>query len=249
MIIRQILSSILQIVEVLLLVGILHTDRIMTIQAFVTTTTAATTQIAIRTSSSSSSFSSSSTSTIGDNRQRVSPLKASLGTVVGSKDSTVALDWSFLDGVYLVHCPNGDIDGSRMKSTKETLSDVNLLDKLTVKEFDTDDDDRIRGCYTSHLTVYRDILKETSNSSQQNRRSMGFDFFSAFQKNVQKDQLKVNVNVLILEDNVALSGIPAKQAAIDSIASVVQNKKNKDWDVIHLCTYQIGCAMDFCGGC
>lgn len=218
MIFRRVLPMLL--LEVLVIIT--QPDTTIKVQAFVTTT-----QSTVRTTTR--------VTTAKANRNLLLPLTASLGTLIGSKENTIALDWSFLDGVYLVHCPNGDIDGSRMESSRETLSNVNLLDKLQVKEFDTDDEDRIRGCYTSHLTVYRDILKEVSISQQ--RRSPGFDFFSAFQKNVEKDD--VDVNVLILEDNVALSGIPVSQAAIDSIASVVKNKKNIDWDVIHLCKGEI----------
>ena len=71
-----------------------------------------------------------------------------------STTTSAALDWSFLDSVYLIHCPNGDTDGTRIKSTKSILDDINLLESVTIKEFETDDEDRVRGCYTSHVSVY-----------------------------------------------------------------------------------------------
>lgn len=188
----------------------LLTDTTMKVQAFV-----ATTGIAIR-------------PTAARNCRSAVLLDASVGSVVRSNEKALALDWSFLDGVYVIHCPNGDNDGSRMKATKDVLSDVNLVDNLQVKEFDTDDENRIRGCYTSHLSVYRDILAATSNGR---KLSNGFDFFRNFQKNPEDD---VNVNVLILEDNVALAGRPVKQEALDSIARFVSNKNDGNWDVVHL---------------
>ena len=73
-------------------------------------------------------------------------------------ESTETLDWSFIDKVYLITCPNADKGSQRLTKTKEILSKVQLLDKVEIKEFDTDDDDRVRGCYASHIKG--DLLKQ-----------------------------------------------------------------------------------------
>jgi hypothetical protein len=167
-------------------------------------------------------------------------LLASAETVAGTSENKFNLDWSFLDGVFLITCPNGDPDGSRMNSTRETLSQVSLLDNLKIKEFNTDDENRIRGCYSSHLSVYRDILKETYNAK---KLWNGLDFFSGFKQN---PEVCADVNVLILEDNVALCSRSVMQEALDSIASFV-SKPDFEWDVIHLCKVRfLVCRFDEC---
>jgi GR25 family glycosyltransferase involved in LPS biosynthesis len=150
-------------------------------------------------------------------------LKASIveGTGTTGVSEAVALDWSFLDGVYLIHCPNADPEGKRLQTTQTVLNGVNLLDDLAIKEFETDDENRIRGCYTSHLSVYRDIVND-------NKKSIPFDFFAAFQPKTDD----VDKNVLILEDNVAVNGKIPTPEILASIASFV--KTNQDWDIVHL---------------
>lgn len=148
-----------------------------------------------------------------------------------SEASAAALDWSFLDDVYLIHCPNGDVDGNRIKSTKSILDEVNLLDAVTIKEFETDDEDRVRGCYTSHVSVFRDILKTSPQSSQS---KSGFNFLDIFQKkenNASKGD--DNVKALIFEDNLSLGNRELAQEIIDAVSNFIQNNEN-DWDVIHL---------------
>jgi hypothetical protein len=84
----------------------------------------------------------------------------------------------------------------------------------------------------THLSVYRDILKETYNAK---KLWNGLDFFSGFKQN---PEVCTDVNVLILEDNVALcSRSVMQEQALDSIASFV-SKPDFEWDVIHLCKVQ-----------
>jgi len=142
-------------------------------------------------------------------------------------ETASALDWSFIDSVYLIHCPNGDPDGDRIASTRSILKDVNLLNRLTVKEFETDDEDRIRGCYNSHLSVFRDIIEKNSKKSSSN----GFDLLGIF-KNERRDDVD-DLNVLIFEDNLYLNNGILTQESINAISNFVQKYKNK-WDVIHL---------------
>ncbi len=150
-----------------------------------------------------------------------------------SSTSKAALNWSFLDDVYLIHCPNGDVDGSRIKSTKSILDEVNLLDTVRIKEFETDDEDRVRGCYTSHVSVFRDILKTSTKSSQ---AKGGFNFLEIFQKKDEDDDVSKGddeVKALVFEDNLSLGNRELVQETIDAVSNFIQTNEN-NWDVIHL---------------
>lgn len=68
-------------------------------------------------------------------------------------------NWSFLEKAYIITCPNADPNGERLTNAKSILAGVGLDDGVVdVKEFDTDDEDRIRGCYTSHISVIEDAI-------------------------------------------------------------------------------------------
>jgi len=123
-------------------------------------------------------------------------------------DIASPLDWGFIDCVYLVHCPNADENRERFVSTRTILKQVNLFDRLEIKKFETDDEDRIRGCYNSHIAIFREIL---------NKRSDGPD----------------DINALIFEDNLYRNGEILKQESIDAISSFTE-QCDKEWDVIHL---------------
>jgi hypothetical protein len=43
------------------------------------------------------------------------------------------------------------------------LEKVNLWDRVKVRQFKPDDEDRVRGCYTSHIAVLKEIQKEFRN--------------------------------------------------------------------------------------
>jgi len=148
-----------------------------------------------------------------------------------STSTSATLDWSFLDSIYLIHCPNGDTDGTRIKSTKNIFDELNLLDSVVIKEFETDDEDRVRGCYTSHISVFRDIIE--ADSRQSSRMSSGFNFLDVFQKRKDRSYDNNDLNVLIFEDNVNLGNKILVQNTVDAISNLVQNNENQ-WDVIHL---------------
>ena len=71
------------------------------------------------------------------------------------------LDWSFLSGAYVITCPNADPGSVRLTNALGVLARAGLDGGLVeVKEFDTDDGDRIRGCYTSHISVIGDAAAD-----------------------------------------------------------------------------------------
>jgi len=151
---------------------------------------------------------------------------------IASSSKTDVLDWSFIDSVCLIHCPNGDADGSRIKSTQSILSEVNLLDCVTIKEFETDDEDRVRGCYTSHISVFRDTIEADSKNSAKTLRA--FDFWGVFQKPSDLlDDKTHDLNLLVFEDNLDFGNRMLTQETIDAISKFVEKNKNQ-WDVIHL---------------
>jgi hypothetical protein len=165
------------------------------------------------------------------------PVRLSLGVsvdaVVQASAREESLDWSFLDGVYLITCPNADPDGERLEKAKAILDEVGLLDKLQVKEFDTDDGNRIRGCYNSHISVLSDVLDSCQNSGGKNIFDEFFgSFLSKGGPSISDSSRERNVNVLVLEDNLALSRGQLKQELIDSVAEY--SSTSPDWDMIHL---------------
>jgi len=91
-----------------------------------------------------------------------------------------SLDWGgLIDQGYLITCPNGDPGGARLNSASSIIQSSGLGGLVSVKEFATDDDDRIRGCYNSHIAILNEAKKELSGT---------------------------NFNVLVMEDNVSASG-------------------------------------------
>lgn len=161
-------------------------------------------------------------------------LSASAQDIAGATVGDATLDWSFLDGVYLITCPNADPNGERLSRAKAILDDVGLLDKVQVKEFDTDDENRIRGCYTSHISVLSDVLESTQkNKAGKNPFQELFGSFMPAGNNDGTDNTYGrDVNVLVLEDNLALSSGQLKQSLLDSVAKYTTT--DPDWDMIHL---------------
>ena len=154
-------------------------------------------------------------------------------SIFSSSSNTKEIDWSFLDGVYLITCPNADPDGERITKTKEILENIGLSDKLEVKCFDTDDENRIRGCYTSHIQTLSAILSDADKSSSST--TIPFQSFLApLFPNDQLDQLsdKKDLRVLVLEDNLAVSS-GLQQSGVDAVAKFCARDDNY-WDMVHL---------------
>ena len=116
-------------------------------------------------------------------------------------------DWDFMDGIYLITTTAKDT--TRLDQTKIELGKVGLLDKVKVRIFAPDNEDRVRGCYTSHINVLTEVQKTYKN--------------------------KNSYKVLILEDNLEVT----KRMGTSILASVNSFMKEKElnnetWDVFHL---------------
>jgi len=170
-------------------------------------------------------------------QQSLRPTRLSLGSSLDTFVQTPAreesIDWSFLDGVYLITCPNADPEGERLEKAKAILDKVGLLGKLQVKEFETDDENRIRGCYNSHISVLSDVL---DNQKRDHQKSLFDGLFGSLMPKAMvskpDDSIERDVNVLVLEDNLALSSAELRQELVDSIAQY--SSASPDWDIIHL---------------
>ena len=162
-----------------------------------------------RSSSSSSSSSPAQTST-----KRSSPSSSShLSLLQRDKTEQVSIQgttivdpskWDFVDAVYLI-TTTISVNTDRLERTKTQLRSVGLLDKLTIKTFKPDNEDRVRGCYTSHISVMQEIEKKMGK--------------------------KKDYKVLILEDNLETTG-GMSNGVLESIANFIEMKEN--WDVFHL---------------
>eukprot|EP00545_Synedropsis_sp_CCMP1620_P007441 CAMPEP_0119002896 /NCGR_PEP_ID=MMETSP1176-20130426/217_1 /TAXON_ID=265551 /ORGANISM="Synedropsis recta cf, Strain CCMP1620" /LENGTH=409 /DNA_ID=CAMNT_0006954433 /DNA_START=95 /DNA_END=1324 /DNA_ORIENTATION=+ len=169
------------------------------------------------------------------------PIQMASSATATSTTTTKAYDWSFIDRVYLITCPNADPDGTRLSTAQSILETVNLKANVTVKPFDTDDEDRIRGCYTSHISVLQDALVDLERSSSSNNNP--WDAFvqkvlppsnnnNNNNKRQKQGQRQRQRRILVLEDNIAATG-NLDQAGLDAIQSYADDTSNH-WDVIHL---------------
>ena len=52
-----------------------------------------------------------------------------------------AVDWSFLDAVYIITCPSADGNNPRLQRARETLAGVGLDSITEVREFEADNED------------------------------------------------------------------------------------------------------------
>ena len=131
-------------------------------------------------------------------------------------------DWSdVIDACYLITCPNADEGAARLKKSMEVLEEVNLLNNSNskvptiIKKFDTDDEDRIRGCYTSHIEVLKEAHRTMKSNCENSKSGQG------------------TLNVLVVEDNVALTengNVDLRQL----ITRIEDFKGTSSFDVLHL---------------
>lgn len=175
---------------------------------------------------------------------RVRP--ATTAVVVGPDDddrttTTTApppYDWSFVDMVYLITCPNADPGSERLTKARGILQEVGLWDRVKVMEFDTDDEDRVRGCYNSHIAVLQDAQETLRLRRQEANGSWFQDLFQSWSaSNNGAAVVDRNNNsdarlpkVLVFEDNLELTG-NLKQSVLDEVADFTDEA---DWDMIHL---------------
>lgn len=143
-------------------------------------------------------------------RQSTLGIRRTEKTLLHSAQSSTGiktLDWSFADGLYLITTNAG---GDRLKRTMQELEKVGIAgSNLNVRVFKADDEDRIRGCYTSHIAVMEEIEKLFAN--------------------------KKNYNVIILEDNLEVTKrFQTDSSVIDKVGQFVKTNKAADYDVFHL---------------
>ena len=163
---------------------------------------------------------------------------ASANKAAGSTTTTGELDWSFVDAVYLITCPNADPGSVRLNNAKDILSGLGLMDKVEIKEFETDDEDRIRGCYTSHISVLQDAIAKMEQAGS-SRGDENNDFWQQLSSMLTKSPTAVNANgekrqarILVLEDNIGTSGC-LDQSILDAVSSFT-SRPDSSWDMIHL---------------
>ncbi len=114
------------------------------------------------------------------------------------------IDWSFIDGVYLITTTQKE--NLRLEKTKSELESVGLWDRVKVRFFEPDDEDRVRGCYTSHISVLQEIQKECKACP--------------------------NYKVLVLEDNIEKT-IQMKPSIVEAVKGFLSETK-LPWDIFHL---------------
>jgi len=116
--------------------------------------------------------------------------------------------WSFIDDVYLI--TTYPSNSNRFEYTKQELISVNLWDRVNVRTFKPDDEDRVRGCYTSHIAVLKEIQLKYNN--------------------------KPNYKILILEDNLELTNNGKDIQLLNQLAGFFQtnSETSLQWDVFHL---------------
>ena len=157
-------------------------------------------------------------------------------------------DWDFVDKVYLITCPNADPGSARLDKAKTILDKVGLLERVEVKEFDTDDEDRIRGCYMSHISVLKDGMRDIQMSSGITGGSKNVDdwlgsLLSMFGNNsdakkkaeIVSSKITIAANerpkcIMVLEDNLEFTG----NLNAETLKSVSRYLGNSGADMIHL---------------
>ena len=124
-----------------------------------------------------------------------------------SAKSDCAYNWNFLDDVYLITTTNKE--NLRLEKTQIELESVDLNKNVQIRTFKPDDDDRVRGCYTSHISVLQEIQKKFNS--------------------------KKSYQVLVLEDNLEKT-FQIQPDIVDSVNSFIFNAKSIDlkWDIFHL---------------
>eukprot|EP00546_Thalassionema_frauenfeldii_P009498 CAMPEP_0178929338 /NCGR_PEP_ID=MMETSP0786-20121207/20517_1 /TAXON_ID=186022 /ORGANISM="Thalassionema frauenfeldii, Strain CCMP 1798" /LENGTH=353 /DNA_ID=CAMNT_0020605529 /DNA_START=262 /DNA_END=1323 /DNA_ORIENTATION=- len=147
----------------------------------------------------------------------------------GPRITAKSFDWSFIDRVYLITCPNADPDKKRFEQAKKVLEAANLWHMVQIKSFDTDDEDRIRGCYTSHISVLNDAMKDIETSSSTKNTFM--EMLRNVIPSSQFSSPELNYNILVLEDNIALTG-NLDSTGLKEVRTYVDAASS--WDVIHL---------------
>lgn len=119
-----------------------------------------------------------------------------------------SIEWdNTIDSCYLITCPKAEGGELRYKRSLEILNRVELASRTVIKEFDTDDEDRIRGCYMSHIRVLEEAYKNYG-SNRQGR-------------------------IMVIEDNVALTDEDTFRTN-EIVSHATSFMTYNDFDVMHL---------------
>ncbi|GMH97396.1 hypothetical protein TrVE_jg7670 [Triparma verrucosa] len=121
-----------------------------------------------------------------------------------------------------------------MSRSNDIVNRVGLGGKIKKMEFDTDDEDRIRGCYNSHIEVLRQARKDFGKGRGGGNpfgdliaSVLGSDSGSPSSANSAADY-----KVLVMEDNVSLSP-KLQQETLNKLITFGEQKKG-EWDMLHL---------------
>jgi len=107
----------------------------------------------------------------------------------------------------MITCPDADGSNPRLNRVKPALDEVGLGDLVTVREFDKDNEDRIRGCYTSHIAVLQEAQRKLEG--------------------------KKDCNVLVLEDNIDVSPRISPEV-LAAVRKYVTEPAMEPRDMVHL---------------
>mmetsp|Transcript_12564 Transcript_12564/g.14411 ORF Transcript_12564/g.14411 Transcript_12564/m.14411 type:complete len:422 (+) Transcript_12564:134-1399(+) len=134
--------------------------------------------------------------------------------------NAAGVNWSnLIDAAYIISCPNASNGLERLANTKDIVSRVGLMDTspggVLIEEFQTDDEDRVRGCYTSHIAVLQKAKTKLETYCQKNNNEN-------------------NGIILVLEDNISLSGTLRQSLLNDVESFATAGAYSDNWDMIHL---------------
>ena len=132
------------------------------------------------------------------------------------------LDWSCIDAAYVITCPDADGSNVRLDRAREMLDAIGLGSRTEVRAFERDDEDRVRGCYTSHIEVLKEAQERFSGDGP--------------------------CNILVLEDNLSISP-RISQSVLNNIASFIEAGSSDGFaaaDLMHLAyiMYVPGLSVD-----
>jgi len=121
------------------------------------------------------------------------------------------LDWSCVDAAFLITCPETDGSNRRVDRAMAMLDAIGLSSRTEVREFARDDEDRVRGCYSSHIAVLEEAARR----------------FPAGEP----------CNVLVLEDNLSISP-RISQDTLNAVDTFIREGTRKggadEADLLHL---------------
>lgn len=134
---------------------------------------------------------------------RFRPLYMSKSISENAKHQLKSEDWKFLDAIYLITTDKSK--SSRLQQTQQALQDCQLSNLVQIRSFPTDDENRVRGCYTSHIKVLKEIQRQFARKTQ--------------------------YQVLILEDNLEMTP-NVRREIIQAMESFLTSSPS--WDIFHL---------------